>query len=250
MSRLEYHVFFKNAYRAQVTRIESLTNSRAGNNRILLDIGCGHGLRLREFQRRGYQVQGMDFVRESVEYVKQLGIPAVCTDMIGLAGAFEPASFDVITAFYVLEHVTNVRQALEASLILLKPGGWFVGAVPMIDCVQAEWLGDRHINVCEAPRHISLPSQQGICNLARQVGFRAETVQVFPDSLLACAGAVGLSLVPGASTTQVYGAGRLRGIVSRVLGATVVAASLPWVWLENYCFKRPILGLLVAQRAA
>lgn len=58
----------------------------------------------------------MDFQPEAVDYLRQqLGIPAVCADAAQAAKHFPPASFDVITAFYVLEHVPDVQAVLPGA---------------------------------------------------------------------------------------------------------------------------------------
>ena len=58
-----------------------------------------------------YRSMTGDLIPEPVEYVKkELGVPAVCTDMAGLPRAFEPGSFDLLTAFQVIEHVPDVAE--------------------------------------------------------------------------------------------------------------------------------------------
>jgi SAM-dependent methyltransferase len=248
LSVTEYQLFFRPVYRAQVRIIDRHVRSGGGTPGRLLDIGCGQGLRLLEFRRRGYDVCGMDFVQESVDSLAAHNIPAVCTDIAGLASAYTPASFDVITAFYVLEHMLDVGKALRQCLTLLKPGGWFAGAVPLIDSVQARALGRWNINVSEAPRHISIPTQQAMRTLALQVGFAEETIGLVPDPVMSCAGSASMSLVPSSSTTTVYGGNKLRGITARLTGAAAVLLLVPPVAVENFWLRRPVLGILLAQR--
>ena len=248
LSGIEYQLFFRSVYRAQVRIIDRQVRSGGSTPGRLLDIGCGQGLRLLEFRRRGYDVFGMDFVQESVDSLAVHNIPAVCSDIAGLASAYAPASLDVNTAFYVLEHVLDVEQALRQCLMLLKPGGWFAGAVPLEDSVQARTLGRWNINVTEAPRHISIPTQQAMRGLALKVGFAKETLDLVPDPVMSCAGSASMSLVPGSSTTNVYGAKKLLGIATRLTGAAGVLLLLPAVAVENFLLRRPVLGILLAQR--
>jgi SAM-dependent methyltransferase len=248
LSSIEYRLFFQPVYRAQVRATDRRARAGGGRPGRLLDIGCGQGLRLLEFRRHGYDVCGMDFVPESVAALAQHNIPGVCTDIAGLASAYEPASFDVITAFYVLEHVLSVEQALRQCLTLLKPGGWFAGAVPLIDSLQAQLLGAWNVNVREAPRHISIPTRGAIRGLAASVGFEAESIELIPDPVLSCAGSASMSLVPASSTTNVYGSRKLLALVARIAGAAGVLLLSPAVAIENFVLRRPVLGILLAQR--
>src|SRR3989442_1636035 len=127
LARLEYRFFFRPQYEAQARRVLRGIDWQGARGQRLLDVGCGPGLRLITFRRRGFDVRGMDFQPEVVEYLrKELGIPAVCTDVHGLAECFPPTSFDLITAFSVLEHVPSVEAALESCFRLLNPCRWLV----------------------------------------------------------------------------------------------------------------------------
>jgi SAM-dependent methyltransferase len=247
LARLEYYWFYQCQYEAQARKVLRVTHNTDRPAGRLLDVGCGRGLRLLAFQRRGFTVHGMDFQTEAVEYVRDgLKLPTVCTDVGHLPSCFPPASFDVITAFYVLEHVPDVTALVTNCRSLLRPGGWMVLAVPYIDSVQARWLRACWSTVTEAPRHLSIPTQQAMEQLCRRAGF--DPVLLCPDSVFMCAGVLGLSLVPGAATTHVYGGGRLKALASRFLGAGVTAFSLPWCWLENHLFRRPAIGLVFAHK--
>ena len=108
LAQLEFQAFYRPQYEAQAQRILRLTRVPKDGN--MIDIGCGRGLRILSFRRLGMNVHGMDLIPEPVEYVKkELGIPAICTDMAGLPRAFEPGTFDLVTAFQVIEHVPDVN---------------------------------------------------------------------------------------------------------------------------------------------
>ena len=138
MNGLEYHCFFRPIYESQARACSRDIAWDGSTGKRLLDVGCGTGLRLLAFRRRGFEVEGMDFHPESVEYLRRRhGVAAVCTDVDGLQGHFAAASFDVITAFHVVEHVPDVLALFRSCWTLLKPGGHFAGAVPLLDCIQA-----------------------------------------------------------------------------------------------------------------
>jgi len=244
---LELKLYFERQYVAQTRRVLRAIGWDGSPGKRLLDVGCGRGLRLLEFRRRGFEVHGMDFQPEVVDYVRRhVGIPSVCTNVEGLTAHFPLGSFDLITAFFVIEHVTSVEALLRACFSLLAPGGWFVGAVPLLDSVQAPLFGARWINVTEAPRHVSLPTRHSMALVCARVGF--EPIKLEPDSTLNCAGQVGSSLFPGAAITDVYGGGRTRALLRRVVGGAVTVLAVPLCAVENHVVGRPSLGMVVARR--
>lgn len=240
--------FFALLYEGQVRAILRAAGIRSGAGQRLLDVGCGRGLRLQAFQRRGFEVQGMDFQPEVVADVQErLGIEAVCTSVDGIRASFAAESFDMVTAFYVAEHVLDVQALLQDCRALLRPGGWLVCAVPLVDGLQARLFGARWQNVTEAPRHLSLPSRAGILGRVRAAGFASVTL--LPDSVVSRAGSVGLSLVPRAAVTYVYGGGgRWLAMGRRLLAGALAALAVPLVVLDDGLLRRPSLGIVLAQR--
>jgi hypothetical protein len=118
--------------------------------------------------------------------------------------------------------------------------------VPLRDCVQAGIFGSHWINVVEAPRHLSLPTQQGMREACQAVGFHR--VEIRPDSVLNCAGQIGSSAIPGGTLTHVYGGGAMMALVKRLIGAGVTLAAVPFCYIENNVLSRISLGIVLAQK--
>lgn len=106
----------------------------------VLDFGAGRGLwateplpalhkRLRAFHERVAEVHGVD-VDPVVLENKSLTSAQVISP--GDALAFDDASFDVVLADHVLEHVAreDAQQVAGELLRVLKPGGWLVARTP------------------------------------------------------------------------------------------------------------------------
>jgi SAM-dependent methyltransferase len=245
IAQLEFQAFYRPQYESQALRILRMTRvSRKGR---MLDVGCGRGLRLLSFRRVGLDVYGMDLIPEPVEYVKnELGVPAVCTDMAGLPRAFEPGSFDLLTAFQVMEHVPDADEMIASCFTLLKPGGWIVITTPMVDSMQSEFFGRRWAAATEAPRHLSLPTKRGVRIALERRGFT--DVFCSYDSAWMAAGHFGLSAFPGAATTHFYQQGKIKALTNRALGAAAALLSMPWCWLENVVWRRPALGMIFGRK--
>ncbi len=133
----EYRLFFGPQYEAQVRKVCCGVGWTGQPGLRLLDVGCGRGIRLLSFRNRGFAVEGVDFQPEVVTDVREkLDLPMTCSDVNSLRERLPSDAFDLITAFCVLEHVPDVSLTLRNCYDLLRPGGWLVGTVPLIDCIQ------------------------------------------------------------------------------------------------------------------
>jgi 2-polyprenyl-6-hydroxyphenyl methylase/3-demethylubiquinone-9 3-methyltransferase len=88
----------------------------------LLDVGCGGGL-LAPWVR-GYRHVGVDLSAASLAVAAAHGVEGVRADAAALP--FVDASFDVVVAGEVLEHVTDLDAVVGEALRVLRPGGTFV----------------------------------------------------------------------------------------------------------------------------
>jgi 2-polyprenyl-3-methyl-5-hydroxy-6-metoxy-1,4-benzoquinol methylase len=98
----------------------------------LLDVGCAYGPFLAAAHDAGWDVTGADVNQEAVDYVQNsLHCPAFCGDCSSMSSnPLPPASFDSVTMWYVIEHFTDLRPALETVRRVLKPGGIFAFSTP------------------------------------------------------------------------------------------------------------------------
>ncbi len=148
-----------------------------GSGLRLLDIGCGSGTFLAMAGRRGFQPCGMDVSERAVAAARrQYGLD-VRHGGIGSA-LWEPASFDLVTMFHVLEHVRDPRGALDYARGLLKPSGRLVVQVPNARSLQARAFGTRWYGL-DVPRHLINFSADGLEILLREAGLEIRAVSRF-----------------------------------------------------------------------
>ena len=140
----------------------------------LLDVGCGDGVFLKEAQKAGFEVWGIDFDSKSIR---------VCQEKWGLKNTFvmspyefaefcqkEGLKFDVITFFEVLEHQDRPVEFLEAIKSMLKPGGYIAGSCPNRDSWM--WRMGRKISKGDFPPHHFLRfSEEALGNFYKRMGF-------------------------------------------------------------------------------
>lgn len=119
----------------------------------VLDVGCGRGVLLADLRSLGWECEGVEMSEHAVQYAREeLGLNVD-------AGGFDPdrfaeSSFDAVIFWHVLEHLVDVRSALQAALRILKPGGLLVVAVPNFASWQAAWTGYSWFHL-DMPRHLS-----------------------------------------------------------------------------------------------
>jgi SAM-dependent methyltransferase len=109
-------------------RAELVRGYVGGPGRRVLDLGCRFGALTRSYLE-GNDVVGLDVDRHALDEAARLGIETVWADAEeGLP--FEDASFDVVVAGELLEHVRDPAGLVGDARRVLRPGGTFVGSVP------------------------------------------------------------------------------------------------------------------------
>lgn len=141
----------------------------------LLDIGCGSGAYLAMMRELGWSVQGTNVVASAaMDVERRLGIPCRVGEVSELG--FSRASFEAITLWHVLEHLTDPRETLRILRSLLVPGGLLAVGVPVYDCVESERLGDAWLGY-EVPRHLVTFSRARLRSFLSECGFQVERVE-------------------------------------------------------------------------
>lgn len=173
----------------QTTRIESFDQARgrytamlveverraagAKSARRVLNIGIGAGMVEQRLLAKGWKVAALDPSREAVDRMALIGVEARC----GYAQKmpFDDASFDVVIASEVLEHIEpEIRVAVLCEVArVLGNGGWFVGSVP-----YRENLVDAEV-VC--PDCGKVFHRWGHVSSFDRASLRAELMQVFDE---------------------------------------------------------------------
>lgn len=118
-----------------------------GDRRALdiLDVGCGTGYNLTVLARYG-RARGLDMSAEALDFCRRRGVNDVqLHDADELP--FPEASFDLVTAFDVIEHITDDRAALREFRRVLRPGGLLLIYTPALP-----WLYNEHDRIVHHKR--------------------------------------------------------------------------------------------------
>jgi len=109
-------------------RVDLFRDYVGGPGRRVLDLGCRYGALTRAYAR-GNQVTGVDVDREALAEAAKLGIDTQWAD-VDVPLPFEDASFDVVVAGELLEHVRDPARLVAEAKRVLRPGGQLVASVP------------------------------------------------------------------------------------------------------------------------
>jgi len=88
----------------------------------LLDIGCGYGFFLQEMKCRGWNVEGIEISEIGRQYARDkwdIHVYPQPLENLSLSENF----FDVVTLFYVIEHVNDPLALIKEVKRILKPDG-------------------------------------------------------------------------------------------------------------------------------
>jgi 2-polyprenyl-3-methyl-5-hydroxy-6-metoxy-1,4-benzoquinol methylase len=99
-----------------------------GPGKRVLDVGCRWGSLTRAYLE-GNGVVGVDVDREALSEAAKLGIETRWADAEQPL-PFEDASFDVVVAGEIVEHLRDPDLFAREVQRVLRPGGRFVGSVP------------------------------------------------------------------------------------------------------------------------
>jgi 2-polyprenyl-3-methyl-5-hydroxy-6-metoxy-1,4-benzoquinol methylase len=136
-------------------------------NRIL-DVGCGIGFFLEEAQRRGWEAHGSELEERAVEIVRAKGLN--CAQAPIRPDTFEPDSFDVVTAFEVVEHVSDPLAEASAIAAALRPGGLLYLTTPNFGSLSRRLLRGRW-SVVGYPEHLTYFTPSTLSSWLARFGF-------------------------------------------------------------------------------
>jgi SAM-dependent methyltransferase len=106
--------------------------ARLASNARVLDIGCGTGYGTAELAQRARSAMGIDVSADAIAYAREHYPIPNATFLAASATAlpFSSASFDLLTAFEVIEHLDDWHNLLIEARRLLHPNGTFLVSTP------------------------------------------------------------------------------------------------------------------------
>ncbi len=158
----------------QDPRVRSIRLLNLSPDARVLDVGCGSGLLLLILHRVGFRnVEGIDPYYPS-EHPIGGKVPVYRRTLREHLEA-QPPPYDVLMYHHVLEHIPDPEQELTLAKRLLKPEGRVLVRLPLAGSYHWKHYGIDWFQL-DAPRHLSIPSVQGMKALAERCGYRVDDV--------------------------------------------------------------------------
>ena len=106
--------------------------ARLAHGKRVLDAGCGAGYGSAELVKSALSVVGVDAAAEATAYAREhYRLPNLHFEQASCGGLPHPdATFDLVVAFEVIEHLTDWRNLLLEARRVLTPNGQFIVSTP------------------------------------------------------------------------------------------------------------------------
>jgi len=134
----------------------------------LLDIGCSCGYFMEVAAGSGFEVEGLEFSRAAIEAADPSVQPHIFWSS---ADDFVTShSYDLITAFDLIEHLPRPKDLLKKIRHLLAPGGWLAMTTsdaehPLRYVMGSSWP------VLQPMQHLTIFSRQAMRLALEQAGY-------------------------------------------------------------------------------
>lgn len=153
--------------RARLARLAKLRPER----KRLLDVGCAYGGFVLAARGYGWQAKGLEVSAAAAHAAAQRWGLDVTTGTLQSA-ALPGGSFDAVTLWEVIEHVSNPLDDLAAVARLLRPGGVVALSTPNVKSLRARQEGPDWYGYHVSREHLYFFSAETLSRALRQAGFR------------------------------------------------------------------------------
>ncbi len=131
----------------------------------ILDVGCGTGEFLHHMKKKGWETTGIEPAKQARDFAGSTYALDVYPEEN--LDTFPRSSFDVISLWHVLEHVSDLNGRIDQLKKLLKDDGLLVFALP--NHLSPDALHYKNYWAAwDVPRHLYHFSQESFSNLMKQ----------------------------------------------------------------------------------
>src|SRR6516162_2652203 len=134
----------------------------------LLDIGCSCGYFMEVAAKSGFEVEGLEFSRAAIAAADPSIRPHIVCSSVD---EFESSqTYDLVTAFDLIEHVPQPKDFLRKVRNLLTPGGWLAMSTPDAGHFLRFMMGSSW-PMLQPMQHLTIFSRQSMRLVLEEAGF-------------------------------------------------------------------------------
>jgi len=142
-----------------------------------LDVGCGGGGFLSGMAKQGWQAHGVEInPRIAGKVRRNRGLDVILAD--SLDQAYASSTFDLITFWDVLEHLSDPRRALREAARIARPSALLILSLPNPDSLEARWFRYSWAG-WDIPRHLWLFPRPVVNKMLEEEGWRVLEMRTF-----------------------------------------------------------------------
>jgi len=144
----------------------------------VIDVGCAYGPFLVAATEAGWIAEGIDLNAEAVDYIKKtLKLPARAVDLMTMRREDFIHKPNIITMWYVIEHVPQLHTLLERIAHILPEGGLFAFSTP--HCGGISFRRNQRAFLEQSPRdHVTIWDKSSARAVLRFHGFTVVHIRV------------------------------------------------------------------------
>ena len=165
--RLQHHPWYYQTDKPEHAHVAA----QIGPGQSVLEVGCGAGA-FAAHLAPSVSYRGLEFNDAAVQRALAAGLD-VSKRAVESEAEAQPAQYDVVCHFQVLEHVPELAAFMRACVTALRPGGRLIVAVPSEDSflriAGAAWLN-------MPPHHVTRWTDAALTHLFEALGVEVESV--------------------------------------------------------------------------
>jgi len=170
----------RNFDRAKFENGIRLLSKKLGRKGRLLDIGCLAGHFIEIAQKEGWDCAGIELNKKALKICRKNGLKVIDKKLD--KSIFPKSSFEAVTLWDVLEHITRPKELLQIINYILGSGGLLLILVPNSNSLAARIL-QKECNMFNGCQHINLFSEKPLKILLKDCGFEIIDVKTIISEL-------------------------------------------------------------------
>ena len=116
--------------RSVLSRLNLIKKAGVVSSGALLEIGSHEGLFLREAQKAGFEILGIEPNLYVADYAIKNGLTTITGSFEESFEKVKDKKFDVVALFHTLEHMPDYLENFKKIKTLIKPDGYLIIEVP------------------------------------------------------------------------------------------------------------------------